>query len=153
MTTEPTPIRPEPRYSPAVPVTNKTGPIVTLTGAGLAIIGALLPWATVSSVFGTVSVTGTDGDGVIVLVVSAIIALLATLELTSRSGRELRIGSALLAALVGIVALVDYNNIADHVASTDLEGVGVATIGVGLYVVLLGAAVAFIGALIKREQT
>lgn len=63
---------------------SKAGPIVMAVGGGLVLIGSFKPWATVTSIFGTVSVAGTQGDGKITLVFGLIIVVLAILELTGR---------------------------------------------------------------------
>jgi hypothetical protein len=51
------------------------GPIITLASAGLIGLGSLLPWATLSSPFGTASIPGTRGDGQITLVLGILIGL------------------------------------------------------------------------------
>ena len=56
-----------------------------LVGGGLVLIGSFLPWATVTTVFGTISVAGTNGDGKITLGVGLAIVLVSILELTGGS--------------------------------------------------------------------
>jgi hypothetical protein len=60
---------------------NRTGPIVALIGGALVLVGSFLPWATVASGFGSASLSGTEGDGKITLVVGLLAALVAVIEL------------------------------------------------------------------------
>ena len=51
---------------------------VAMVAAGGVILGSLLPWASISTGFGTISMSGTDGDGVITLLLGSMaVALLA----------------------------------------------------------------------------
>ena len=98
------------------------GPTLSLIGGGLVILGSFLPWATVTSAFGSVSKSGTDGDGQITLIAGC------------------------LAALVAVMDIIDVSRTAGEVESAYLD----ASVGIGLWVVLAGAVVAVVGAWFLR---
>jgi hypothetical protein len=68
---------------------NKAGPALELIGGGLVLLGSFLPWATVATVFGTVSLNGIDGDGKITMVLGLVLVLIAVLELTGSSAENI----------------------------------------------------------------
>jgi hypothetical protein len=80
-------------------------------GAAGAFIGAFLPWATV----GAFSVAGTDGDGVLTLILGIAVGALGVSGIrTAKKG--LLIGSLIRAALIAIIATIDIadiNSVAD----------------------------------------
>ena len=125
------------------------GPTVTIAGAALIAVGSLLPWASVSSAFGTVSFAGTQGDGRITLVLAALIGLGAAV-LWRRPGPSwiLRVVVGLLAAYVIYIAWNDMSNVSEHAAEeSDLV---LGSVGAGLYLVLIGGLAALGGLLIPR---
>jgi hypothetical protein len=97
--------------------------------AGAVILGSFLPWATA----GIVSVNGTNGDGVLTLILGACAALAAF--------RYHTVAAALLAA-AGVVGVYDAAKVAD---------VG-AGIGVGLWLVIAGAILG-VAARVRRATT
>jgi hypothetical protein len=126
---------------------SKAGPIVMLVGGGLVLIGSFLPWATVTTVFGTISVAGTNGDGKITLGVGLAIVLVSILELTGTSGaRILNIVIGVVAAGIGVL---DYANVSERIAGASSD-VAQAAVGVGLYAVIAGGIAVIVGGFIKR---
>ncbi len=103
------------------------------------VIGALLPWATVSAAFvGTINKAGTDGDGVITLLFGLAIAGMGWPLLTR--GR-LPLWAAITVLVLGVLAtliclydIVDVSSKAD-----DLEGVATASVGIGLWLSAIAA--------------
>jgi hypothetical protein len=125
------------------------GPTVTIAGAGLIAVGSLLPWASVSSPFGTVSFAGTEGDGRITLVLAVLIGLGAAF-LWRRPGPAWiwRVVVGLLAVYVIYIAWNDMSNLSDYAAEeSDLV---LGSVGAGLYLVLIGGLAALGGLLIPR---
>jgi hypothetical protein len=126
---------------------NKTGAIITLVGAAAIVLGSFLPWASVATVFGTISLAGTEGDGVITLVIGGIIGVLAGLELGGKSRRRTA------AMIVGIVALgigvFEIANVSDTASEVSSQFAR-ASVGIGLWAVLGGAALALLGSLQSR---
>jgi Short C-terminal domain len=119
---------------------------VTPTGAacglafGAAIIGSIGPWATSP----LSSASGFQGDGKITAVAAVIgLAAIATK----------RTGLATLAALVALaVGVYDAIHIHDRLRSVTLFGAQVDHVGWGVYVVIIGAAVAAVGAYKSRTR-
>ena len=100
---------------------------VSLVGAALTVVGAPLPWVSVSFVGASVSATGLDGDGVITLVLAAI----AGVVLLARDWDEMdRIGVLALGGLVAVIGVFDLLGLP-----------GAASPGIGLYVTIVGGIV------------
>jgi hypothetical protein len=116
-------------------------------GAAVVVLGSLLPWAEVTApLVGTVSKAGTEGDGVLTLIGALIFGGFALPGLAGKRSRGLLIAALVVALLVAAVAVVDmidvterFADVEDQVASVD------ASIGIGLWLVLLGAGVAVVG--------
>lgn len=112
------------------------GPMFTagLVSAAVVVVGALLPWATVSTAFGTVSVNGTEGDGVLTLGGGVVAAAL----LLFGRGRK---GAAVVAAIVGmLVTLVGVYDLA-NVSSAAAEAANQfarGSAGAGLWLTVVG---------------
>jgi hypothetical protein len=120
---------------------------IALLGALIVVAGSLGPW--VDTIFGSVS--GMRGDGKITLG-AAIVAALSTLLGSSRLGGTLSVALTVLsAALAGVVAVIDLDEVGSRVADTELFGTQVASTGWGLYAVAAGAAVIVIGAAVSAR--
>jgi hypothetical protein len=141
------PAAPQPR-----PVKN-LGPVVLLVGAALAAIGSLLPWANLRTIFGSIGVAGTDGDGVITLAAAVVLALLALLQLLQpkRAAGVTMYAAGLCAVLIAGVGAYDWSNVGDMVSEVSDEGVS-ASVGAGLYLVVLGGATALVGTLMEMNS-
>ena len=130
------------------PAPEATGPKWLVLGgvAGVA-LGSLLPWAEITAPFvGTVTVAGTDGDGVLTLFGAVITGVLAVVAFGARRSTGALIGALVVALLVAAVAVIDMVDVSDRIG--DVEGGDVAiqaSIGIGLWIVLLGAAAAVVG--------
>jgi hypothetical protein len=129
------------------------GPILMLGGAVLAAIGSLLPWANIRTIFGSIGVAGTDGDGVITLAAAVVLALLALLLLLQpqRAGSVTMYAAGLCAVLIAGVGVYDFSNVSDGISEASGDGVS-ASVGAGLYLVVLGGAAAIVGALMDRNS-
>ena len=102
-------------------------------GAGVAVVvGSISPWATITTVFGSVSVNGTDGDGKLTLGLGVALCLFALLR---------RPAAAFIAA--GLTALAggyDLINIRDKVGEFESD-VASASVGWGLWLVVIAGVV------------
>ena len=127
---------------------NRTPAIMALVGGAALILGALLEWATVITDVGTLSISGTDADGEVMLFCGVVIVVLAVLDL-ALPGPWWWIGVGVLGAFALIAGLIDYFNVTEGIQ--EAEG-GDVSISAGLYVVLLGAALALAGALIRERS-
>ena len=142
--------KPQEAVQPAGGTVNRIGPILSLVGGAALILGTLMAWATVSTASGTVSISSTEGDGEVILVLGVVIVVLAGLDLV-RPGRWWWIGVAVAAGLALLNGVIDFFNFTENIQVEDVEG-GVVSVGAGLYVVLLGAAVALVGALLRERS-
>jgi hypothetical protein len=139
----------------ATPATkSNTGPMFVLLGGGGLVVGAIMPWVTATAPFvGSVSFAGTKGDGVLTLMGGALIALLGLVMFGNPSR-----GGAVVVLLVAIagggVCLYDMSNVSNAIAEAENLDVGVtAEVGSGLYVSVVAAIVAVIGALTVLNHT
>src|SRR4051794_33541752 len=111
---------------------------LALLGGIIMVAGSLGPWATA----GFISISGTQGDGKITLVAGAA-AIIFTVLMSAHKGGALSAAMAVLAALVGGGAgVVDLKNVQNK-----LQGLGVGSVGWGLYAVIAGAGLVAIGTL------
>ncbi len=159
-TAPPPPGTPQPQ-GPALVDTPRSRPAarwLLAAGAALVILGAPLPWAEVSAPFvGTLTKSGTEGDGVITLILG--FALVGLGAPAIFGGKRLKIGLGLgalvVAVLVLLVAVVDIVDVQDIVNDIEAEGaVATASVGIGLWLTAIGGALAFAGAavaLVKRS--
>lgn len=126
---------------------NKTGPILSLVGALAVVIGSFLPWATVTSGFGSIGVAGTEGDGVITLVAGAVIGILAALELGQSSKTRV---ATMIASLICLgIGLFEIANVSDAIGGVSSEFAR-ASVGIGLFAVAGGAGLAIFGSTLSR---
>ena len=121
------------------------GKKLLLCGAIGLIIGAFLPWATITSVFGEISEAGIEGDGIFT-VTGGVILLLIALSNKKSSGRYCAWPACVLGLLIGWLLINDYLGIkaADNDASI------YTNVGNGMYLSLLGALLAIIGGFTKN---
>ncbi|HEX7620463.1 MAG TPA: hypothetical protein VF359_04620 [Anaerolineales bacterium] len=121
--------------------------VMTLLGSIGLIVGALMPWVSANSMFGKLSKTGIEGDGIITAGIGVILLLTALLA----KGKPGNIYSW-AASLFGIIAICllyyDYSNVSAAVSGIESD-LMIASIGSGLYVSFLGALLAIIGDIIK----
>jgi hypothetical protein len=108
-----------------------------IIAAVMLVLGALLPWATVSTVFGSMSASGTDGDGVITLLCG--IAIGVMFGLWKRPAVIVAAVLAGIALLVGIIDLVDIGR-----TSADFGGFVDASPGIGLFLTVLASIAALV---------
>jgi hypothetical protein len=135
---------PQETAQPADGPVNRTGAIVSLVGGAALIIGALMEWATV----GTVSIAAFDADGEIVLFSGVVIVALALLDL-ALPGPFWWIGVGVFGGFALLIGVIDFFNVSEGI---EMEEGGDVSISTGLYVVLLGAAAALVGALLRERS-
>ena len=93
------------------------------------LIGAFGPWATVLSVL---SVSGTDGDGKIVLIAALVIGAMVALPLNAK-GRRWTLIVALLAAVIGAAtSIYDMADIQNTISNSQYQGA--ISVGWGLWI-------------------
>ena len=111
------------------------------------IISTLLPWASLRTIFGTVSVTGVEGDGIFILILGGIMSLLTFFSnrLATRKASSLVIG-----ILCGLITVIDFASVSRLVGeSTSYVQV---THGFGLYLAILCSAGLIILGIVKDKE-
>lgn len=142
MSSFPPPPPPTSAPSTAKPLTrNQT---IALVAGVVVVLGSVLPWAKV--LFFTLS--GTDGDGKITLVLGALAIGGLFVKKTGAA-----IAVAVLFLLAAGIGIYDYANISSKIAQSDTEFIkdGV-TVGIGLYLVILGGVAGLVSALLHRSD-
>ena len=127
--------------------------LFVLISSGVAILGSLLPWATVSAgIFGSMSVSGTEGDGTFIIILAVVAIVLACLkDYKTALPKNFATGIFVIGALQSVIMLLNLINIGRMLGSqgAELKAYGVAVhIGFGFVLVLLAAvATAVFGAM------
>jgi hypothetical protein len=112
---------------------------VAAGAAVVAAVGSVLPWASAQSGLGSISITGTDGDGVLTLWLAVLVAVLAfPLATGFRRRRPLALLGALALVALSTFDLVNTSNRLIDASSESTH----ASVGYGLWVVVAGAVVA-----------
>jgi len=136
-----------PSGSPAEHVT--PGKVATAVAAVL-VVGSFFPWVSITTIFGTISAKGTDGDGKITALLG-VISCVVLFQGFTKAARSAYLTGVIFAAVAGIVVAYDFANI-----SSELEGAsteyGMAQVGTGLYICGAGAIAAIAGGLIARSK-
>jgi Protein of unknown function (DUF2510) len=121
--------------------------VLTLVGAGMALLGAVLPWVTVTTIFGSLSKNGIDGDGRISALGGLALGVIALIVLVtktqSRAPGVLAIVISLGILIVGAVDVADVSKRIGDLQGTD--GVASAQVGIGLWVTCLAGLVGIAG--------
>ena len=118
------------------------GTWLAISGAGALILGAVSPWAEVLG--GALSVKGTSGDGKLVLLIAGVAILAMALK-------RMWVPYLIAGLLAGAIAVYHIVDIQDSIGS-DERAFG-ASVGWGLYVVLVGAALLLVSAYIRRSDS
>lgn len=126
-------------------------PAAGAVAAILVIIGSVMPWASVTTPFGTVSAAGTEGDGKLTLIAGLLLLGGAVASAVVRQ-RWMRIAQLVVAALTTILAVYELIDISGSAADLD-AGFAEASVGAGVYVVLVGAIAATVVALLQMRRS
>lgn len=132
--------------APASRASVPQGAIVAVLGGLLVAVGSFLPWVTAASGLGTVSKSGMEGgDGTITLVLGIAIIILALAPMMGVKASSVTAVLLILAAAgAGFIGFVNMKDVQERVASVTSEYVS-ASVGAGLWALLIGAVVAFLG--------
>lgn len=99
------------------------------------LVGAFLPWGTVSSVFGSVSVSGIDRDGMITFILSLLAFGALYWGVMKKKEGVASVAIILLGLIIALIAVVDGNSLAE--LSSESEYVYMQ-VGMGLYITGIG---------------
>jgi hypothetical protein len=120
-----------------------------LVGGLLLVGGSLAPWAQMSVLALERSVGGLDGDGKLTIVAGVLIVVLVLTAVATKAAKGSAIAIALLALVAGAIAIYDTVDVNDKAHQAEaLSPLVSATVGWGLYVVMTGAGIALVGALV-----
>ncbi|MCX6648558.1 MAG: hypothetical protein NTV61_04120 [Candidatus Bathyarchaeota archaeon] len=116
-----------------IPIKIKTPEYLGALSGLLGAIGSFLPWATMSSIFGTISLNGLDKDGMFTLIFS--IAALGVLYLGIKRTRKntTNIVIIILGIFLALTGIMDSSSI----TSIQTTQYAYIQVGVGLYLVIL----------------
>ncbi len=127
-------------------ITSSRSTTIVFGGAMLALVGSFLSWASVSAGPFSQSIGGMDGDGVITLIFA--IAMAAFAVYLKGLGRM--VGVVVAAALLIVVAVVDIIDVNRLAGDIDFGEIDVS-VGIGLWLVLIGGIAAAVGVLFVKE--
>jgi hypothetical protein len=143
---------PPPSPTASAPVEFTRGTSVAATGLALLVVGSFAPWAAITTVFGDVSIGGTNGDGVLTLILGGVAAVFTFLVAKRRGARE---GFVWVVFAAGALALVvsgyDAINIA-RVAERESTAFAEASVGWGLIACVIGSVLIVAGSLLRRTE-
>lgn len=107
-----------------------------IVAACAALIGSFLDWATVQTVFGGVSFGGMEGDGVLTAGCAGLAILLYAVARNSRRA----FGGVVLSIIGLAIAAWNFRNVSSNVDDISND-YAKASVGIGLYVCVIGFAV------------
>ena len=127
---------------------------ITLLGGILLAFGSLLPWTTATfPLGGTINIAGTEGDGVITLVLGLAVGAAGLVIAMQDGSRIASVVGVVAAAASSIVIYIAFGSAKEVVDVAEAAGLSTASIGIGLWVVALGAIAAFIGTVGSLART
>ena len=150
---DPQPVR------PGVPQQSGTGfslgsikpiPGIVIGAGALLALGSLLPWATVSSGFGSISVNGTSGDGGITLVFGVIAVVMGVLLARGFVATGWLVGTGVVFLVALGVSLHDASDVSS-VSNQLAADVGV-NVGFGLWLCLLASIAGLVATVVLFIQ-
>jgi hypothetical protein len=120
------------------------GQLLTLLGGIGLILGAALPWATLTSYYFrvTTSKAGFEGDGMITGAIGVILILFAILE-KGKTGKLYSVAVIIFAILAELVVFYDLPRVLSFISSAKSDYK--ASVGVGIYITIIGAILAVAG--------
>lgn len=131
----------------------RMGTVAMVIGAVVIAVGSIGTWATVSAGILSRSISGTDGDGTITLVLAFVILLMALVTAKPAPSGGLLAVSILAAIAAGAIAAYDATNVSDKVASVEASSSLVsASVGWGLYAVIGGAVIGVVASIMRVNE-
>ncbi|CAN5759053.1 hypothetical protein BH20ACT4_BH20ACT4_01400 [soil metagenome] len=141
---------------PPAPTARREVPLAAwlmIAGAALLVVGSFLPWFSIGdeSISGMDEIGGDSRDGPVFVGLAVVIAVLGMITLLKRRILGVVIAALVLAAFALMAGVIDFGDVQEL---KDLTG-GRADAGIGLPVIILGAALAAAGSivgLVKRSR-
>lgn len=129
-------------------VRDSPGGLIALGGGVAVVIGAFLPWISFSTFVGSVSSSGFDGGDSWAFLFVALTAFICGFgAVRGQVQLGLSIGLLLFGSLGGIGVVYEFASLGGRIDSVNqtVNGYGVATYGIGLYVLIIGAGAVIVG--------
>lgn len=114
---------------------------VGILGCAAGVIGSFMAWITVTTGLGSVSISGTDGDGKVSAAIG-ILAGFAALVGLSKGARGQVILAVLLAVAGLALSIYEWRHVSDKIDGLGSNEFARASVGTGIWVMLAGFAVA-----------
>jgi len=141
-----------PETTPAVPIDKTQANIgggAIVVGGAMIVAGSFLPWITASTGFASVSRGGMDGgDGILIAIAGGVAVVAGVASLMSGNFAN-PVVAGLAAVIGGFVGFINYQDVQER-----LSGMGdnvIAEVGIGLWLIMAGAVVTVIGAVIAAS--
>jgi len=129
-----------------------TARAAVLLGALGLIIGAFLPWVTVTAALvGTINKAGIEGDGTITAGIGLLL-LIGALATKGKPGKVYSLASAIFALIALFGVIYTWSNVSSTVADLNDNALAMASVGAGLYLSVPSAIVAAVGGLLKVSE-
>jgi hypothetical protein len=123
-----------------------------LEAAGFLILESLSPWVSATPI-GSFGVIGTPGGAKFTFVLGLIVAGMAAIHLTGYLDRRVAMWGVIAAsAAAGMTSIYEVIHLHSHLASINANSAGHASIGNGLYLTCLAAAVALGTGILMRSH-
>ncbi|HEY1280092.1 MAG TPA: hypothetical protein VGF22_10500 [Acidimicrobiales bacterium] len=127
---------------------------MVVSGAGLAVLAAFLPWVSVSAGFVSQSWNGLDRDGKFTLMLGIAVGIVALVSFQTglKRGAAWAVGVAATGGLVLMV--VDAADGASRLAKVNdlLDSYGHASLGVGVYLTFVAMVLVIVGAVLSQRR-
>lgn len=119
---------------------------VSILGGILLAFGSLLPWRTATfPLGGTISIAGTEGDGVTTLVLGLVVGTTGLVIAMQDGSRIASVVGIVAAAASSIATFIAFGSAREAVDVVEAAGLSTASIGIGLWIVAIGAIAALTG--------
>jgi hypothetical protein len=113
---------------------------VGVLGCAAGVAGSFMAWVTVTSGFGSASVSGTDGDGKITAAVGILAGLLALVGL-SKGSRGNVITAVVLSVAGAALSVYEWQHLSSKIDDAETSEFAQLSVGSGVWVMLAGFAV------------
>ena len=124
--------------------------VLIFGGAAVLAAGSLLPWVKASVAFFTVTKNGTDGDGVLTLILAVLVPLIFGLVTPRTAASAMAFMAGALAAVVAVYDIADLSKRAQNLLVR--SGLVSANIGIGLILAAIGSLVIMVGAILAMKE-
>ena len=123
-------------------------PIAILLGGILYAAGSALPWITVTAAFvGTVTRSGLEGgDGIITIGLGIVLALVGLAHLLGSKAAGSKVALVLVALIAVGFSIFEINNVNERINGLDADIRELASVGIGLWMMVVGSVVAALAA-------